>query len=151
MQKISVGAVVAAVVLVCCAVPSLAQAPFNPAAVRSASDIPYSIQSIADGVVVLDVSIDAKGAITGSTIVRDIPSLTSAATTAIQSWKFSPASSQGKPELSVIRVAIVFRPRSYYLAAGPTFAPILSEGDPKRVGQRYVPQVSFPLPILSTP
>ena len=37
-----------------------------------------------------------------------------------------------------MRVAVVFRPRSY-LAAGPAFAPILSEGEPNRVNQRYVP------------
>ena len=82
MQKISIGAVLAAVVLVCCAITSFAQAPFNPAAVTSASDIPYPIQSIADGVVVLDVSIDAKAH--DWKRLRDT-ALTSPATSSIQS------------------------------------------------------------------
>src|SRR5882672_6466766 len=98
MQKISIGAGLVIFLLASCAIQSLAQAPFKPAEVVSAGDIPYPVQSIADGVVVLDVLLDEKGAVTGSTVVRDIPSLTSAATSSVQSWKFSPASRQGKPE-----------------------------------------------------
>jgi len=147
MQKISIGAGLVIFLLASCAIQSLAQAPFKPAEVISAGDIPYPIQSIADGVVVLDVSLDEKGAITGSTVVRDIPSLTSEATSSVQSWKFSPASMRGKPEQSLIRVAVVFRPRAYF-AAGPAFTPILSEGESNRVGQTYIPpgivSVSYP-------
>ena len=146
MQKISIGAGLV-IFLASCSIQSLAQAPFKPAEVISAGDIPYPIQSIADGVVVLDVSLDEKGAITGSTVVRDIPSLTSAATSSVQSWKFSPASRQGKPVQSLIRVAVVFRPRAYF-AAGPAFTPILSEGESNRAGQTYIPtgivSVSYP-------
>ena len=138
MRKNLVTAVVAAAMLVCSALPSLAQAPFNPPTVTSASEIPYPIHSIADGVVVLDVSLDNKGAVTGSAVARDIPSLTSPATSAIQSWKFKLASGQSKTEPSVMRVAVVFRPRSY-LAAAPAFTAILSEIDPNRADQRYVP------------
>ena len=138
MRKISVGTVVAAVGLVCGATQGFAQTTFNPSTVTSASEIPYPIQSIADGVVVVDVSIDDKGAITGSAVVRDVPSLTSSATSSIQSWKFSPASSQGKPVPSVMRIAVAFRPRSY-LAAPPAFTPIVSEGTPNRGDRRYVP------------
>jgi outer membrane biosynthesis protein TonB len=129
MQKIPIRTGLVALLLVCCAISSLGQATFKPAEVTSAPDIPYPIQSIANGVVVLDVSLDAKGAIEGLNIVRDIPSLTSAVTSSIPSWKFSPALLQGKPETSVMRIAVVFRPRSY-LAAGPAFTAILSEGNP---------------------
>ena len=97
MQRMSISAGVAAVMLACCAVPTFAQASFKPAEVTSATDITYPIQSIANGVVVVDVSLDHKGAITGNSVVRDIPSLTSAATSSIQSWKFSPASLLWKP------------------------------------------------------
>jgi hypothetical protein len=117
-----------AVLLVSCAVASSAQTTFKPAEVTSASEILYPIQSIADGIVVLDVSLDTKGVIDGLNVVRDIPSLTSAATS-IPSWKFSPASFQGYPVPSVLRIAVVFRPRSY-LAAGPAFTPVVSEGSP---------------------
>jgi outer membrane biosynthesis protein TonB len=138
IQKISIHAGTMAVVLVCCAIPSLAQTSFRAPEVTSVTGILYPIQSIADGVVVLDVSLNDKGAITASTVVRDIPSLTPAATSSIQSWKFTPASRQGKPEPSVVRVAVVFRPRVYF-AAGPVFTPFLSEGGTKREDQRYVP------------
>src|SRR3977135_2647218 len=150
MQKISIGAGLMIFLLASCSTQSLAQVPFKPAEVISAGDIPYPIQSIADGVVVLDVSLDEKGAITGSTVVRDIPSLTSAATSSVQSWKFSPASMRGKPEQSLIRVAVVFRPRAYF-AAGPAFTPYSRRG--KRIERIRLtfPQASFPLATLNTP
>jgi hypothetical protein len=107
------------------ATQTFAQSQFKPAEVSSASEIAAPIQSLDDGVVVLDASLDEKGAITGITVVRDIPSLTSPARSSLQSWKFLPASGQRKAEHSIMRVAVVFRPRSY-LAAGPTFTPILT-------------------------
>jgi outer membrane biosynthesis protein TonB len=147
MRRMCFGAGVVAVMLACCSIQTLAQAPFKPAEVTSARDIPYPIQSIADGVVILDIYIDGTGAIARSTVLRDIPSLTSPAISSIQSWKFSPASRRGKPEQSVIRVAVVFRPRAY-LAAGPAFEPILSEEDSNRADQRFIPpgiaSVSYP-------
>jgi outer membrane biosynthesis protein TonB len=146
MQKTSIG-VGLVIFLASCSIQSLAQAQFKPAEVISVGDIPYPVQSIADGVVVLDISLDEKGAITGRTVLRDIPSLTSAATSLVQSWKFSPASMRGKPEQSLIRVAFVFRPRAYF-AASPAFTPILSEGGSNRAGQTYIPpgivSVSYP-------
>jgi outer membrane biosynthesis protein TonB len=133
--------------LACNSIQSLAQGPFKPAEVTSSGDIPYPIQSIADGVVILDVSLDDKGTILGSTVVRNIPPLTSPAISSIQSWKFSPASKQGRPEQSVIRVAVVFRPRAYFVA-GPAFKPILSEGTSNRADQSFIPpgiiSISYP-------
>ena len=61
MQKISIGVGLVTFLLASCAIQSLAQASFKPAKVVSAGDIPYPVQSIADGVVVLDVSLDEKG------------------------------------------------------------------------------------------
>jgi len=129
MQKISVCSALALVLLLCSAMSTLAQATFKPAEVISAPDIQYPIRSIADGVVVLDVSPDATGGIAGVHVVRDIPSLTSAATSSIPSWKFTPASLQGKPEPSTMRIAVVFRPPSY-LAAGPAFTAVPAQEVP---------------------
>jgi len=129
MPRMSACLGLAIVMLACCAMLSLAQAIFKPAEVTSAPDIPYPIQSIADGVVVIDISLDATGAIIGTNVVRDVPSLTSAATSSIPSWKFSPALFHGRPVPSVIRIAVVFRPRSY-LAAGPAFTPVPSQDPP---------------------
>jgi TonB family protein len=138
MKQLFVGVFLAAVMSLCSVVPIFAQIPFKPAEVISAPDIRYPILSVADGVVVLDVSLDERGASPGTTVVRDIPSLTSAATSSIPSWRFAPASRLGKPESSVIRVAVVFRPRAY-LAAEPHFEPIPSNGDPDRKDHGYIP------------
>ena len=138
MRKTSGVVVIAAVVVVACATQSSAQAPFTPPEVISATDVPYPIQSIADGVVVLDASLNDKGVIAGIYVVRDIPSLTSPTTSAIRTWKFSPARRLGRPEPSTIRIAVVFRPRAYF-AAGPAFTPILAERDANRVDESYVP------------
>jgi outer membrane biosynthesis protein TonB len=138
MKKISVDARVAVVMVMSFAIHSFAQAPFKPPEVISASDIRFPIQSIADGVVVLDASIDAKGAVTGVTVVRDVPSLTSPATSAIRNWKFSPAAKLGRPEPSTMNIAVAFRPRAYF-AADPSFTPVYSAAGPNPVDQGYVP------------
>jgi hypothetical protein len=55
------------------ALAALGQVVFKAAEVVSATDTQYRIQSVADGVVVLDdVALDANSAVTGATIVRDI-------------------------------------------------------------------------------
>ena len=150
MQKISIGVGLVTFLLGSCAIQSLAQTSFKPAEVVSAGDIPYPVQSIADGVVVLDVSLDEKGAITKSSVMRDIPSLTSEATSSVQSWKFSPASRQGKPVQSLIRVAVVFRPRAYF-APGPASHPYSQRGNRIERIRLTSPQASFPLVTLNTP
>src|SRR5260370_21096058 len=75
MVKILVLAMLAAVIAACCATVTSAQAPFKGPEVTAASDIQYPIQSIADGVVVLDVSLNDKVAVIGTTVGRHIPSL----------------------------------------------------------------------------
>jgi TonB family protein len=137
MKKISVDAGVAAVMVLSFAIHNFAQAPFKPPQVITASDILFPIQSIADGIVVVDASIDAKGAVTGATVVRDVPSLTSPATSAIRNWKFSPATELGMPEPSTMRIAVAFRPRSYF-AADPSFTAVDSAVGPNHVDQSYV-------------
>jgi hypothetical protein len=138
VRKLPFVSIVAPVTLVSCAMPSLRQTPFKPPEVLFAVDILYPIQSIADGVVAADVSLDGKGAITGSALMRDIPSLMSSELSSLQSWRFTPASRQGKAVRSDMRVAVVFRPRSY-LAEGPSFTPLSSTRDPKPQDQRYAP------------
>ena len=81
---------------ICSAVLALAKASFKPAEVASARVVQYPIRSIADGVVVLDVSLDSKGGVTRMAVVRDIASLTPMATSSVQSWRFHPASEEGE-------------------------------------------------------
>jgi hypothetical protein len=84
---------------------------------------------IRSSVLLFSTSLDENGAVAGSSFMRDIPLLTSAATSSIPSWKFARASRRVKSGSSVIRVAVVFRPLSY-LAADPGFSPVPPNEDP---------------------
>lgn len=124
-MKFLCGIFVSTAIMVYFAVPALAQNSFKPAEVTSATDTPIPFNIFADGIVVLDVQLDATGAITKISIVRDIPPLTQAAISSVQDWKFDPASDGSKPQVSVMPVVFAFRPRSY-LVAPPKFEPIRS-------------------------
>lgn len=76
----------------------------------------------------MDVSLDSKGDVTQTDVLRDVASLTSTATSAVQSWKYRPAVVNGTPLASLVRVAFVFRP-GVILAAPPSLAPLQQEGD----------------------
>jgi hypothetical protein len=139
MKQSFVGAFLLVVTPVSCAVPSLAQDPFKPAEVTSTPFIQSPTLSGEPRVLVLDVSLDEMGAIAGSTVVRDVPFLTSVATSSVRSWKFVPASTRSVPEASVFRVAFVFLPYGF-LAVGPSSPPKHSDGTPDRMeNQGYVP------------
>jgi TonB family protein len=128
------------ILLVYLAVPGNAENQFRPPELVSATDTRYPIQSVANGIVVLDVLLDKQGAIAGLHTVRDIPSLTSIATSSIQKWRFKPASRDGAPQNSMMRVAFAFRPRGYYVAP-PHFGSVPS-GD--LFASREVPGYSPP-------
>ncbi len=64
----------------------------KPAEVVTATDCLYPANSIADGVVVLDVSLSVSSQVAEVATVRGTASLTSAATSAVQSWGFRTAS-----------------------------------------------------------
>lgn len=107
----------------------VAQPPFKPPEIAVASDVPFPVSSVASGIVVIDVSLDAKGEVTGNNAPRLIPSLTSVAISAVQDWKYSPASLQGIPQASLIRVAFAFRPRAV-MVAPPSFTPLPQQDEP---------------------
>lgn len=139
MPKLFIGTLVAAVMLVCSALPSSAQNSFKPAEVTSTPYIQSPTLIGEPRVVVLDVALDNEGVVTGITVVRGLVFLASVATSSIHTWKFTPASTQGAPEASVFRVAFVFLPHGF-TAVGPSSPPKPSEGDPDRnENQGYIP------------
>jgi hypothetical protein len=139
MQKLFVGTLIAAVILDCCPIPGLAQNSFKPAEVTSTPYIQSLPLSGSPSVVILDISLDNEGVVTGVTVVRGLVFLASVATSSIHTWKFTPASTQGVPEASVFRVAFVFLPHGF-TAVGPGSPPKHSEGDPDRnENQGYIP------------
>jgi TonB family protein len=81
---------------------------FDPPQVTSGTFAIYPANSIASGAVVLDVTIDKKGAVTKVQVVRAVPSLTSQSIKAVKSWGFTPATHKGQPVTSRMVVAFVF-------------------------------------------
>ena len=68
----------------------------------------YPAQSVAEGVVILQMEIDASGRVHRTDIVTDVPSLTRAAAHAASQWKFKPALHGGKPVAGTVIAAISF-------------------------------------------
>jgi len=119
---------IAAAILIFSTFSALAQDSFEPAEVISATDVQYPNGSVANGVVVVDVSLDSKGDITGVDVLRDIASLTPVAISSVKAWKFNPAFAEGRPQASEVRVVFAFRPHAL-MAAPPSFAPVLTKRD----------------------
>jgi hypothetical protein len=82
---------------------------FVSARVVSARDVKYPLETTADGIVVFNVSLDARGTPKNMNALTDIPPLTNAALSSLRMWKFAPAWSEGAPEASQLLVAFVFR------------------------------------------
>jgi outer membrane biosynthesis protein TonB len=83
---------------------------FTPPDILTASDIPYPATTVAAGVVTLAVNLDATGQIMNVQTLRDIPTVTTQATLAVQNWTYAPASLNGKNVPSTLIVNIVFDP-----------------------------------------
>jgi TonB family protein len=130
---------VCATLLICCAVSTPAQVSFKPAEVTFATDVQSPSGSGARGIVVIDASLDAKGNVTGTEVLRDIASLSSTATSAVRAWKYRPAMANGTPRESRVRVAFVFRPHSI-MASPPSFAPLQQQdGTTADAESGYIP------------
>jgi TonB family protein len=85
-------------------------AGYHAAGLARGGEIAYPINSRTTGIVTLDVSMDAKGAVQMVDVVRDVPTLTSAAESAVKSWKFKPALANGQAAAGTVRVHVVFNP-----------------------------------------
>jgi len=83
---------------------------FVPADVVYASDIPYAAATAAAGVVTLAVNLDDGGNIINVQVLRDIPTLTSAALVAVHGWTYRAASLDGKHIPSTLLANVVFDP-----------------------------------------
>jgi len=96
-------------------VPPVAPTPpplpagYLPPEVAVGSFASYPVNSVAQGTVVLDVTVDKYGNIKRTDVIRDVPSLTPEAITAVKRWTISPATFNGKAITSKLIVAFVFR------------------------------------------
>lgn len=83
---------------------------FASAEIVSATEVPYPIQSIAVGTVVLEAVIGETGNVEQVWPIREIPSLTEVAIPSVKSWHFKPGSLEGRPIRSRTAVAVTFNP-----------------------------------------
>jgi hypothetical protein len=127
MKPSAVIAVSMAILIGSCT-PVFAQAHFRPPEVTSATDAQHPIRSNANGIVVLDLSLDEEGGVSGTKVTRDIPLLTPAAASSVQAWKFIPAVESGHHVMSQTRVVFAFRPPANF-AAPPKFDAVSSSND----------------------
>ena len=111
---------------------------YKPAKVVSAADVNFPFQTTADGIVVFDVSLDDQGAIKNISVLQDLPPFTAPAKQSLRSWKFAPASENGRSEDSEIPVAFVFR-HAVYIANEPPFTPIIPKKDSDEARRGFVP------------
>lgn len=106
----------------------LPQAAAQPAAFKApeivaAKDVQYPLNTMAAGIIVFDVSLSATGKIANVRALTNIPPLTATAQSALQAWKFAPASLAGVPEPSQMIVAVVFR-HGVQSVSPPLFTPV---------------------------
>jgi hypothetical protein len=81
-----------------------------PPDVTSASDIPYPVEVLAAGLVTLSVNVNASGHADSVQVLRDIPGLTSVASSIVKSWSYAPGKLDGNPAPSTITIEVVFNP-----------------------------------------
>jgi len=112
--------------------------PYRPAAALSAADVPFPLQTTADGVVVFSVSLGARGGVGKMDVLQDVPPFTAVAEESLRSWKFSGAALNGSPEDSEMLVAFVFR-HAVYIANPPPFTPIVPAKESAETRRGLVP------------
>jgi len=85
---------------------------------RTSPDVPRPVKlvppaypplALGDGVVVVEVSVDEKGAVTSTSVVRSASGFDGAALEALRDWRFDPARREGTPVPGIAYVVFGFR------------------------------------------
>jgi outer membrane biosynthesis protein TonB len=93
------------------------QAEFQPAEVTRAGFPPFHPgYTLAEGTVVLEVTLSAKGEAEEIKVLRDLPPFTENAKAVVGDWRFMPATFNGHPIRSKILLAFVSPP---FVSTGP--------------------------------
>ena len=82
---------------------------FTPPQITQASFANYPAASVAQGTVVLDVTIGRTGQPKQIRVVNDLPTLTQQAVRAVKTWGFNAATIRGQPIPAQIIIAFVFQ------------------------------------------
>jgi Gram-negative bacterial TonB protein C-terminal len=120
----------------------LAQISFKAPEVTSVTDAYHPFEVIDDGVVVLDVSLDAVGAVSGITVLRNPGPIVEPAESMVRKWGFRPAEGASGAIPSEMTVVFVDRPPSYFAPRIPppkNFKPVLPEAKESGADADYAP------------
>jgi hypothetical protein len=100
-----------------------AQSPsqFLPPQIISVAFPIYPNNNILSDAAALDVTISEMGEPVRVTVLRDVPPLTAAAIDSLKSWKFAPASLDGKPVAAQVTLAFVYRSPFVYRSSAANF------------------------------
>jgi TonB family protein len=82
---------------------------FTPPQITQASFANYPAASVAQGTVVLDVTVGRAGQSKQIRVVNDVPTLTQQAISAVKTWGFNAATIHGQPIPAQIVIAFVFQ------------------------------------------
>lgn len=87
---------------------------FRSAEVVTASDIGIPVNSVANGIVELYLTIGEAGNVEDVHVARPLVSVTEEAVRAVKTWKFAPATMRAKPVESRLTVFVVFCPVAFH-------------------------------------
>jgi TonB family protein len=82
---------------------------FTPPQITQASFANYPAASVAQGTVVLDVTVSRAGQPKQIRVINDVPALTQQAVSAVKTWGFNAATIHGRPVPAQIVIAFVFQ------------------------------------------
>jgi len=130
-----------------CARGAAGETHFEPAHAISVSDVAVPIQSLANGTVVLNVTVSEKGEVGDVQARRDIASITEQAIRSIKTWKFAPARLNGNAVASIVTVAVTFNPVPP-LSANVPLPPLVQQSERAPIHLDFHPagvtQATFP-------
>jgi len=81
---------------------------FQPAQLQTATFAQYPENSVASGMVLVQLNVDADGVVQGARVMKGAGPLAGAVTRTVKSWTFSGATYKGNAVRSVVPVAFVF-------------------------------------------
>ena len=82
---------------------------FTPPQITLATFANYPAASVSQGTVVLDVTVGKAGQPKQIRVIRDVRTLTRQAISAVKTWSFNPATTQGQPVAAPIIIGFVFQ------------------------------------------
>lgn len=132
------------------------EADFQPVEASSVSGITAPFQSVATGVVVLDVLVSDRGKVRDIQVRNSLASVTDSTVNSVKGWTFKPAMLARMPVASSITVAAVFNPQCLFLPVSKavtlqpqTPAGTASDFQPAGVISANVPPCPYGAALLS--